>query len=135
MALLRPLAVTGQLGFAISGAGDAPRSAQWAGAVEYSLLYLENNVRDQRFSPFVAHLTPIVEFAFSTPTNAGRNSTTGTINPGLIWSGQYTQVGVEAVIPANRASGGAVGVVAQLHFYLDDMFPDSLGRPIFGANP
>lgn len=133
MALLRPLAVTGQLGFAIPTAQDASRSFQWAGAIEYSLLYLQNNVRDQGFSPFVAHLTPIVEFSFSTPTDAGGGFTTGTINPGLIWSGQYTQVAVEAVIPANRATGNAVGVIAQLHFYIDDIFPHSLGRPIFGG--
>jgi len=135
MALLRPLAVTGQLGFAIPGAQDTSRSFQWAGAVEYSLLYLQNNVRDQGLPPFVAHLTPIVEFSFSTPTDAGGGFTTGTINPGLIWSGQYTQVAVEAVIPANRASGNAVGVIAQLHFYIDDIFPHSLGRPIFGGKP
>jgi hypothetical protein len=26
-----------------------------------------------------------------------------------------------------------VGVLAQIHFYLDDIFPNSLGKPIFGT--
>jgi hypothetical protein len=130
MALLRPLAVTGVIGYAIPGAGGEPDTLQWSGALEYSLLYLQNNVRDPGFSNVVAHLTPLVEFAMETP-DSGR--TTGTINPGLIWSGQYTQLGIEAVVPVNRASGSNVGVLMQLHFYVDDIFPDTLGTPIFGG--
>ena len=49
--------------------------------------------------------------------------TTGTINPGVIWVGNNFQVGVEALIPINRQSGTNVGVIAQLHFYLDDIDP------------
>ena len=90
-------------------------------------------MRDQGFSSFIAHLTPVVEYAFSSPVQAGGGGTTGTINPGIIWSGQSVQFAIEAMIPVNKASGGNVGVIAQLHFYVDDMFPDSLGRPIFGG--
>jgi hypothetical protein len=132
MKYLRPLAITGTVGYAIPGGGDEPKSIPWGGAIEYSLLYLQNNVRDQGFSDFVAHMTPVVEFAFSSPTKGG--GTTGTINPGLIWSGQYVQLAAEAVVPVNRASGHGVGFVGQLHFYIDDLFPHSLGRPIFGGN-
>jgi hypothetical protein len=130
MALLRPLAVTGVIGYAIPGARGEPDTLQWSGALEYSLLYLQNNVRDQGFSNVVAHLTPIVEFAMQTADGGG---TTGTINPGLLWSGQYTQLGIEAVVPVNRASGSNVGVLMQLHFYIDDIFPNSLGTPVFGG--
>lgn len=132
MALLRPLAVTGQLGFNIPAAHGTSRSFSWGGAIEYSLLYLQSNVRDQGFSNVVAHLTPIVEFALSTPTDRGGGGTTGTINPGLFWSGQYSQLAIEAVVPVNHGSGDTVGVKAQLHFYIDDLFPQSFGRPIFG---
>jgi hypothetical protein len=31
----------------------------------------------------------------------------------------------------NRATGSNIGAIAQLHFYLDDIFPHSLGRPLF----
>ena len=53
---------------------------------------------------------------------------------GIIWSGKYFQVGAEAVIPINSRTGNDVGFIAQLHFYLDDLFPHSLGRPLFGGN-
>lgn len=131
LSLLRPVALTGQLGFSIPASAAASRSFEWGGALEYSLLYLQNNVRDEEFSQLVAHVTPLVEFSLSTPTDRGGGETTGTINPGLIWSGQYTQLGVEAVVPFNRASGDSVGVIAQAHFYVDDIFPNSLGRPLF----
>ena len=131
MAYLKPFAITGTVGYAIPGTSAVSKSIEWAGALEYSLLYLQNNVRDQGFGNFIAHLTPVVEFSFSSPLNAG--GTTGTFNPGLIWSGQHEQLAVEAIIPANHASGDAIGVIAQLHFYIDDLFPNTLGTPIFGG--
>jgi hypothetical protein len=130
VAYLRPFAITGTVGLAIPGDSSASKSIQWAGALECSLLYLQNNVRDQGFGSFVAHLTPVVEFSFSSPVDGG-GETTGTFNPGLMWSGQYEQVAVEAIVPVNRATGGNVGIIAQLHFYIDDLFPNSLGKPIF----
>jgi hypothetical protein len=133
MKYLRPLAVTGTVGYAIPGGGDAPKLIEWGGAIEYSLLYLQNNVRDQGLSDFVAHITPVVEFAFSSHTKPGEGGTTGTINPGLIWSGQSVQLAAEAIVPVNRASGHGLGFIAQLHFYIDDLFPHSLGRPILGG--
>jgi hypothetical protein len=132
MALLRPLAVTGVVGYAIPGTSTASKSLEWSGVVEYSLLYLQNNVRDQGFSDALSRLTPVVEYSFTTPTDAGGGGTTGTIDPGLIWSGQYIQFAAEAVLPVNHASGDTVGVRMQLHFYLDDIFPTSIGAPIIG---
>ena len=58
--------------------------------------------------------------------------TVGTVNPGIIWSGQQVQFGVEAIIPVTRAAGKNVGIIAQVHFYLDDIFPQSIGRPLIG---
>ena len=31
------------------------------------------------------------------------------------------------------ASGHGAGVVGELHYYFDDIFPNSLGKPIFGG--
>jgi hypothetical protein len=131
LGFLRPLAVTGTLGYANPGA-DEPKSIEWGGAIEYSLLYLQNNVHDEGFGSFVSHLTPVVEFSLSSPTNG--SGTTGTINPGVIWSGHGVQVAAEAVVPVNRNSGRGIGVIGQLHFYIDDLFPHSLGKPIFGGS-
>ena len=132
MALLRPLAVTGQLGFQIPGTSANSKAVQWAGAVEYSLLYLENNVRDVGLTPTEARFTLLVEFSLSSPVDRGGGETTGTISPGIAWLGHYSQLTAEAMIPVNAASGRTVGAIFQLHLYIDDIFPQSLGRPLFG---
>ena len=36
-------------------------------------------------------------------------------------------------MPVNRASGTGVGVLGQLHLYLDDMFPTTIGQPLLGG--
>ena len=41
-------------------------------------------------------------------------------------------LGAVATIPINRASGRHVGALAILDLFLDDIFPDSLGKPLFG---
>jgi len=51
----------------------------------------------------------------------------------VIWVSNYFQVGLEAIIPINRDSGRNVGALAQLHFYIDDLFPTTIGKPIFGG--
>jgi hypothetical protein len=96
--------------------------------------YLKSAVVDLGLPDFVNRLIPIVEASLQTPVSNTATSgtvTTGTINPGIIYAGNTYQVAVEAVIPVNRQSGMGVGVIAQLHFFLDDIFPNTLGRPIF----
>lgn len=152
---LRPFAITGQIGYAIPSSprtttagvnpdtGDQtidmeyhPRVLTWGGSVQYSLPYLTSNVVDLGLPKFFNRLIPIVEAQFSTPVSNTLTSgtlTTGTINPGVIWVGNYYQIAIEAIIPINRASGAGIGAMAQLHLYLDDLFPRSIGQPIFGG--
>jgi len=109
----------------------------WGGSLQYSLPYLKSAVVDLGLPDFFNHLIPLVEVSLQTPVSNTFSSgtvTTGTINPGVIWVGKYYQVGVEAMIPVNRQSGTSVGAIAQLHLFLDDIFPNSIGRPIFGNN-
>jgi hypothetical protein len=40
-------------------------------------------------------------------------------------------MGVRALIPLNKAAGTDVGVVGLVHFFLDHLFPSSIGKPIF----
>jgi hypothetical protein len=148
---LRPFAITGQVGYAIPGnssttvvdpdTGDTstianPRILTWGGSIQYSLPYLKSAVVDLGMPDFLNHLIPIIEAQFSTPVSNFADSgtvTTGTINPGVIYVANTYQVGIEAIIPVNRASGTNVGVIGQLHFYLDDMFPNSVGRPLINT--
>jgi hypothetical protein len=142
---LRPVAVTGVVGVAIptsastrTSDGDIarhPNVLQYGFALEYSLIYLQGQVKDIGLCTPFDRLIPLVEFSFDTPVDRGQSGqTTGTINPGVIWSGKYVQFGVEAVIPINERTGKSVGVIGQLHFYLDDLFPHTLGRPLFDWN-
>ena len=141
--LLRPAAVTGVVGVAIPTSASTrisdgeierhPNVLQYGFALEYSLIYLQQQIKDVGLSAPFDRLIPLVEFSFETPLNRGQTGqTTGTINPGVIWSSKYVQFGVEAVVPINERTGTSVGVIGQVHFYLDDLFPRSLGRPLFG---
>src|SRR5206468_2238898 len=100
-------------------------AAKWGFTVQYNLQYLQSYVRDVGLPAPLNRMIPIVEFVMQTPLddpkNAGR--TTGTVNPGIIWFGRYLQLGLEAVIPVNERSGKNVGVIGQIHFYLDDIAP------------
>jgi hypothetical protein len=134
---LRPFAVTGNLGFDFptkteSAGVPNPDNFNYGFAFEYSLPYLQCCVKDIGLRRPLSQLIPLVEVAFSTPMNriTPGVTTTGTVQPGMIWSGQYFQIGAEAIIPVNHASGKGLGGLVQLHFYLDDLFPRSFGRPI-----
>ena len=113
-----------------------PVSLETDFALEYSLIYLQEHVRDVGLRKPFDRLIPLVEFVIDTPLDRGQGGlTTGTVNPGVVWSGRFCQFGMEAVVPLNERSGHNVGVLGQLHFYLDDLFPKTLGRPLFGGNP
>jgi hypothetical protein len=137
---LRPFAITGELSYAIpdrqlNSAGDNsgnPRAISGGLSLQYSMPYLHSQVRDLGLPPFLNRLIPLVEFDYFAPTAgpAPGNPTTFTLAPGFIYEGDTFQFGIEALIPANKAAGQNVGVIAQLHFFLDDIFPSSLGRPI-----
>jgi len=151
---VRPVAITGQVGYAIPGRNSTtafgvdpdsgvatadtefhPRVLNWGGTIQYSMPYLKSAVIDLGLPDFVDHLIPLVEANLQTPvanTFTSGTRTTGTINPGVIWVGKTFQFGVEALIPINRQSGTNLGVIAQLHFYLDDIDPRGIGKPIFG---
>lgn len=44
---------------------------------------------------------------------------------------QWGEIGIEALVPLNKAAGTNVGVVGLIHFFLDDLFPTTIGKPIF----
>jgi hypothetical protein len=122
--------------FDVDAGAFIPQLLVYSGSLQFSMPYLKSAVRDYQLPEFINHLIPLVEFQLTTPVsnNFGNSAlTTGTINPGVIWVGNYFQVGAEAVIPVNAASGHGVGFLGQLHFYLDDIFPTTIGRPLLGG--
>lgn len=137
---LRPLAVTFALSESLPGQAwtngvNNTTNLNWGFTIQYSLPFFNSHISEIDNS-FVKHLVPITEFTFSKPIAnlAGNpNPTTGTIQPGVIYMADTWQFAVEAILPLNSQSGRGVGAVGELHFFFDDIFPNSLGKPIFGG--
>ena len=145
---LRPFAITGTLGYTIADKklkviGSDPDTGdplfnngnanQWSGGVslQYSMRYLQSQVKDVGLPEFVNRLTPVVEVAWSSPASRpNQDSTQYLIGAGVNYTAQAYAVTVEALIPGNRQTGSHMGVIAQFHLYFDDIFPNSLGKPI-----
>jgi hypothetical protein len=83
-----------------------------------------------------------VEAQFSTPVSnigpstigaiPGTHETTGVAGPGLYYLAHDYELGIYGAIPINKGSGKHPGVFAIVDFFLDDLFPNTLGKPIFG---
>ena len=142
---LRPFAVTSALGVAIpsrkrsttvddmgnEAIEEHPDVLKLGFAVEYSLPYLQSFVKDVGLREPFNRLIPLVEFDLQKPIDRGATRFTGTVNPGIIWAGRKMQFALEALVPVNSLSGSRTGVLFQVHFFLDDIFPRSIGRPVF----
>ncbi len=99
-------------------------------ALEYSLPYLQSFVKDVGLREPFNRIIPLVELSMEKPLDRGGGSWTGTVNPGFVWAGKYVQLGLEAVIPVSSKTGGGTGVLFQLHFFLDDIAPRGIGKPL-----
>jgi hypothetical protein len=135
---LKPFALTGTVGVSIPGESANTDGSfnsdtlQWGFALEYSLPYLQQHVEDIGLPKPLRDIIPLVEFSNSTPLDRSGETTTGTINPGILWEQPDFQIGAEAVIPINSHTGPNVGAVIQVQIYIDDIFPKIFGHPIFG---
>lgn len=147
MQFLKPLAITGVIGpnfpsrkqtiTVNEDTGDSdverhPTTLTWAFTLQYSLMYLQSAVKDVGLGVPFNRMVAVVEFPMETCLNKDcKNQTTGTVNPGIAWIGKYTELGVAAEIPMNPRSGAGTGVFVLFHLFIDDLFPKSIGRPIF----
>jgi len=129
----RPLVITGMLGEDLPTLAE-PNNLEWGVAVEYNLQYLQSQVKDIGLPAPFKTMIPVVEFTFTSPENRDGGQTTGTINPGVFYENTYFQLGAEAIIPVNSASGHNVGAVVQLQIFIDDLMPKIFGHPIFGKD-
>jgi hypothetical protein len=131
---LRPLAIESTFGYLIADKSPRPDVATAGFAIEYSIPYLQSKVRAFDLPDPIRGLTPITEFFLTNPAGQAHGvSNTALIAPGLIYTGEGWQFGIEAMIPMTRATGKGVGVTAQFHVWLDYFFADSIGRPVFSS--
>ena len=106
----------------------------WAGSLsfQYSIPYLQSQVRDIGLSGFLANLIPLVELDWSSPASSpSSQGTTWTAAPGVIYLAGPWEFGLEALVPLNRTAGTNVGAGGLVHVFFDDLYPDSLGKPLF----
>ncbi len=127
LAYLRPIAITGEAGPALTTGAGQPNAFNYGFTVQYSLPYLQQHVHDLGLPQPLSNIVPLVEV----PLSRSQGQTTGTVNPGFIWINRYGQFGVEAQIPINRASGSHVGILVQAHIFFDDVAPNTIGKPLF----
>ena len=104
----------------------------WTGGLsQYSIRYLQSQVKDFGLPTFVNRLTPLVEIAWSSSASKpNQTSTQYLIGAGINYTAQTYAVGIEALIPGNKQTGSHVGVIDQFHLYFDDLLPNSLGKPL-----
>jgi hypothetical protein len=127
----RPFAVTGAFSENLPDSAN-PDALEWGFALQYSLPYLQAQVKDIGLPAPFKQMIPLVEFSFETPENRSGGPTTGTINPGILYESRYFQIGAEAIIPANGATGHEVGAVIAVQIFIDGIFPKVFGHPLFG---
>lgn len=147
----RPIAVTGQINYNVPTVAAVydnnvlvtqNRTSLFYGfTLQYSLVYMNGYV--QEVPDILRNLIPTFEGNFTTPVSnigpsvigavPGTHETTGVVGPGLYYVAHDFQLGIYGAFPINRGSGKHPGVFANLDFYLDDLFPNTLGKPIFGG--
>jgi len=117
---------------------QTPTRLTYGATLQYSLLYMNSYVHE--LPEVFRRLIPAFEGIFTSPvSNIGpsvsgqwTHTTTGVVGPSLYYIGTYFQLGVMAQLPINQASGKHIGAAAVLDFFLDDIAPDTIGRPLFG---
>jgi hypothetical protein len=148
---LRPLAITGELYHTWSDRGlafnnvtnpltavttarsNGASSDSWFGAFsfQYSLLYVREHMEEVELPPWLSGLIPLVEFNWVSPSKKPTNvQTAWRAAPGVIYEGHGYELAVEALVPLDRSAGTNLGVIAQVYIFIDDLYPNSFGRPV-----
>jgi len=131
---LRPLAITGLAGYQFADSRPRPNLVTAGLVVEYSIPYLQSKVQSFGLPELVRGMTPMTEFWLTVPGGESFGArTTALFAPGVSYAGEGWELAIEALIPATRATGRGIGVIAQFHLSLDYLAPETIGRPLFSA--
>src|SRR5947207_1519901 len=130
---LRPLAVQGDAGFEI--AIDRARTTALAHnvAVEYSIPYLQQAVRDFALPWPLSNCTADTEFNFEHGVNGeehGRSKVFTT--PGFVYMDRFVELGMAGRFPLNQAAHDELdwGIVWIFDLFIDDIFPWTKWQPL-----
>jgi hypothetical protein len=147
---LRPIALTGEIDYLVPTVPNVyqngvlvnqfPTTLVYGATIQYSLQYMNSYVRE--VPEILRNLIFDVEAIITTPVSnigpsslgnvPGTHETTGFVGPGLYYLAHDYELGVYGAFPINQGSGKHPGVFAIVDFFFDDLFPNTLGKPIFG---
>lgn len=136
---IRPFAVTGELDYNMPNTGPAGggSTTTWSGGLtlQYSIPYLQSQIKNVGISGIAANLTPLIELVWSSAAGSSAipgisQPTTFLLGTGATWTGTYQAFNLEVLWPLNGAAGHNLGVIAQYHLYFDDLMPNTLGKPL-----
>lgn len=137
LSYLKPFAFTGLIEYArpvhdVDGEGEPiPTALEGGASIQYSLPYLVSQVSSAGVPKWAKGAIPLVEFVYDAPiARNGDEKLSATIRPGILYVTRRAQFGAEAIIPANDAAGDRVGFLFQVHIFIDDLFPKTIGRPL-----
>lgn len=129
---LRPFAITGALGADIPSHAENSHNLVSDFSLQYNNTYAESFLQSPGVPQFMKNSIFLVELPMTTCLDQGcRGKLSTTLNPGIAFVNSAGQIAVEGAIPLNGYTGNSVGVLVQAHLYLDNLFPDSIGKPIF----
>lgn len=129
---LKPIAISGALGYQLGDTNGRPDLIEAGIAIEYSLPYFSAAVSERALPDWMTKLTPMLE-VFATTPQQHRNGTATTVlfGPGVDYADEGWEIGVEALVPATRGTGQGAGATLQLHLALDYLTSGPFGHPIF----
>ena len=143
VSFIRPFALTGELDYNMPNTGNASGFGAvntWSGGLtlQYSIPYLQSQIRDYGLPPVLANLTPLAELGWSSAAASSAFRPTGqpttfTLGTGAVWTGEDYSLSTELLWPLNGNAGHGLGVIGQFHLYFDDLLPNTLGKPLFGS--
>lgn len=120
---IRPIVITGLLSPSYCTGARKFENIELGLSFQYHLRNLNHDCHNFFHYDFLNYVIPLVEFPLEMGiTGECRGKVLGTVNPGVLFSGHYMQLGFEAMIPVNKRSGSHVGALIQVHFFLDNMF-------------
>ena len=135
---LRPLAVQGDAGFEVSLDHDRTTTFAHNIAVEYSVPYLQQFVRDLGLGWPLNDLIADTEFSFEHDVNGEDHGKTRSFaTPGIVYMDRYVELGVAGRFPLNDRAHQELdwGIVWIVDLFIDDILPWTRWQLIGGMQP
>ncbi len=129
---LRPFAVQGDAGFEISTDRSRTTTLAHNVAVEYSIPYLQQAVRDFGLPWPLNDFIGDTEFDFEHGVNGEEHGRSKVfVTPGFVYMDRYVELGVAGRFPLNQAAHDELdwGIVFIVDLFIDDIFPWTKWQP------